>query len=57
MGLDSNNVAELEGMVVGLTIVFRRNILPLIVEGDSTIILSLATKIHNGTPVSKVTIS
>ena len=39
MGLDSNNAAEPEGMVVGVTIVVRRNILPLIVEGDRTIIL------------------
>ena len=35
MGLDSNNVAKLEGMIGDLMIVSRRNLLPLILEGDS----------------------
>ena len=55
MGPDSNNATELEDMVAGLMIAVKINLLPLIVEGDFTIILSLATKIHNGIPVSKVT--
>ena len=57
MGIESNNFAELEGMVVGLTIAIKINILPLIVEGDSAIIPLLAAKIHNGMSVSKFTSS
>ena len=41
MGINSNTAAELEGMIVGLTIVDRLNLLLAIVEGDSAIILSL----------------
>ena len=35
IGLESNNVVELEGMVVGLIITNKMNLLPLIMEGNS----------------------
>ena len=57
LGFKSNDATELEGMVVGLTIVENKGLLLVIVEGDSTIILTLAAKILHGSPVSKVTTS
>ena len=41
MGINSNNAAELEGIIAGLTIVYRHNLLLEIMEGDLAIILSL----------------
>ena len=57
IGFNSNNAAELEGMIAGLTIVDNNSILPVIVEGDSAIVLTLAAKLLHGTSVSKVTTS
>ena len=57
MGLNSNNSTKLEGMVASLMIVDRNNLLLVIMEGDSVIILSLAAKILYGSLVSKVTSS
>ena len=55
MGFNTNNAAESEGMIVGLTIVDRKGLLLVIVEGDSAIILTLAAKLLYGTLVSKLT--
>ena len=57
IGFNSNNATEIEGMIAGLTIVDNNSILPVIVEGDSAIILSLAAKLLHGSLVSKVTTS
>ena len=35
LGIDSNNAAEIDGLVEGLDMDERRNILPLILEGVS----------------------
>ena len=39
---DSNNSAELEGMLQGLQCLVRRNNFPVIIEGDSQILIHMA---------------
>eukprot|EP00253_Pinus_taeda_P022503 PITA_22503 len=53
-GWDTNNSAELEGLWKGLLIAQERNLFPIIVEGDSQILIQMATKILQGSPSSKV---
>ena len=45
---ERNNIEKLEGLVEGVSIASRNNLLPLIEEGDLQVIVSLATKIHHG---------
>ena len=47
-GFNSNNAAELDGLIAGLTLVKQKGLLPVIVEGDSAIILSMASKLLHG---------
>eukprot|EP00253_Pinus_taeda_P029276 PITA_29276 len=49
IGWNTNNVAELEGLWRGLNIAQKEGHTPLIVEGDSQIIINMATKIQQGT--------
>ena len=51
---NSNNVAELKGLLAGLDMVAQHGWLPIILEGDSQIILQMATKVLHGKLVSKV---
>lgn len=55
IGLNSNNVAELRGLLEVLSMAFRKGWLPLILEEDDQVILQMATKLLHGKPVSKVT--
>lgn len=54
IGWNTNNVAELEGLWRGLNIAQKEGLTPLIVEGDSQIIINMATKIQQGTEAQKV---
>ena len=54
IGQDTNNAAELEGLLHGLHLARQLNWFPLIIEGDSKIILKFASKIQNGQAPSKV---
>jgi hypothetical protein len=45
MGYDTNNSSELWGLIKGLQLSLDLNLQPLIIEGDSKVIISLATKI------------
>lgn len=54
MGMNSNNVEELRGLLEGLTMATQQGWLPLILEGDSQVILQLANKLLHGKSVSKV---
>ena len=54
IGENSNNVAELEGLLEGLDMASHHGWLPIILEGDSKIILQMATKLLHGKPMSKV---
>ena len=56
-GFNSNNAAKLDGLIVGLSLVKQKGLLPIIVEGDSAIILSMASKLLHGSQVSKVATS
>lgn len=56
-GWNTNNVAELEGLWRGLQIAQKYKHMPLIVEGDSQILINIATKLQQGTSVHKVSSS
>jgi hypothetical protein len=55
LGHDSNNSTELWGLIRGIQLASDLNMTHLIIEGDSKVIISLATKIINGTDPEKVT--
>eukprot|EP00253_Pinus_taeda_P031502 PITA_31502 len=54
IGWDTNNSAELEGLWQGLLEAKCQNLHPLIIEGDSQIILGMVSRIHNGSQTRKV---
>lgn len=54
IGLNSNNVADLRGLLEGLLMAVRNGWLAMILDGDSQGILQMANKLLNGKPVSKV---
>jgi len=54
IGQDTNNSAELEGLIHGLQLALDKQWLPLVVEGDSKIILRMAAKIQAGQSATKV---
>ena len=53
IGLNSNNLAELRGLFKVFTMAIWHGWLPLILEGDSQVILQMATKLMQGKLVSK----
>lgn len=55
VGWDTNNVDELEGILAGMALVANLNIQPVILEGDSQIIINLAKKLQQGYQVNKIT--
>eukprot|EP00253_Pinus_taeda_P032540 PITA_32540 len=54
IGWNTNNVAELEGLWKGINIAQKEGLTPLIVQGDSQILINMATKIQQGTEAQKV---
>ena len=54
IGQDTNNSAELEGLLHGFQLAREKQVFPLFVEGDSRIILRMAAKIQAGQPATKV---
>ena len=52
--MNSNNVAKLGGLLAGLTMDAQQGWLPIILDGDSQVILQMATKLLRGKLVSKV---
>eukprot|EP00253_Pinus_taeda_P025774 PITA_25774 len=54
IGWNTNNAAELDGLWKGLQISQQQRYIPLIVEGDSQIIINMATKIQQGSAAQKV---
>eukprot|EP00253_Pinus_taeda_P030654 PITA_30654 len=57
IGWNTNNVAELEGLWQGLNIAQKDNFFPLIVEGDSQILIKMEIKIQQGTEAHKISTS
>jgi len=53
-GWDTNNSAELEGLWQGLILAQDKGFFPLIIEGDSQIIINMVTKILQGSSSGKV---
>eukprot|EP00253_Pinus_taeda_P004733 PITA_04733 len=54
IGWNTNNATELEGRWRGLNIAQTQRYTPLIVEGDSQIIINMASKIQQGSEIQKV---
>eukprot|EP00253_Pinus_taeda_P008598 PITA_08598 len=54
IGWNTNNAAELEGLLLGLQIAHHQSFMPLIVEGDSQIIINMASKLQQGSAAQKV---
>eukprot|EP00253_Pinus_taeda_P002079 PITA_02079 len=54
IGWDTNNSAELEGLWQGLTLAWNLNLQPLVVEGDSQILIQMAKRLQNGSQASKI---
>lgn len=57
IGWNTNNAAELEGLWRGLILAQEQNFFPLIVEGDSQILINMALKIQQGSSIHKVSSS
>lgn len=57
IGWDTNNSAELEGLWQGLCLAHQHNFHPIIIEGDSQILINMATQIQQGSSASKVATS
>jgi ribonuclease HI len=55
LGYDTNNSAELWGLIKGVQLALDQNLTCLIIEGDSKIIIDLETKILNGRDPGKIT--
>ena len=45
---ERRNTTKFEGLVEGVSIYRRKNLIPLIAEGDSQFFLPLTTEIHHG---------
>ena len=54
LAIESNNSAELTGLLQGIRLTFNHDLFPLIVEGDSHLILNMATRIQNGSNITKI---
>lgn len=54
IGLDTNNSTELEGLWQGLLLAQHHGLFPLVIEGDSQILINMAKQILQGTPAHKV---
>ena len=55
LSVNTNNTAELIALIHGLTLASHYRLLPLVVEGDSEIIIRLMRKLQMGAQVDKVT--
>jgi ribonuclease HI len=55
LGCDTNNSTEIWGLITGVKMALDQNLTYLIIEGDSKIIIDLATKILNGRDPRKIT--
>jgi ribonuclease HI len=53
---DNNNIAELASLIHGLQTTNKSSLYPLIIEGDSKLIISLAKKIQCGSQENKVSL-
>ena len=57
IGEDTNNSAKLEGLLHGAEMLIRRGFLPMIIEGDSNILISAAKRLLSGQKTEKISLS
>jgi ribonuclease HI len=57
LGEMTNNVAELTGLLSGLRATIDKGHCSIVLEGDSQVIIHIITKILNGSPPSKISLS
>jgi ribonuclease HI len=57
MGHDTKKSTELWGLIRGIQLASQLNLQPIIIEGDSKVIITLVTKIINGMDPEKITLS
>ena len=57
LGIESNNGADIEGLIQGLEWVLGHFHEPLIAEGDSQVIIHPTSKLQNGSQSTKVSSS
>lgn len=57
IGRDTNNVAELEGLWKGICTTVTKNLFPLVIEGDSQILIEAVSWIQSDTSARKITSS
>jgi ribonuclease HI len=55
LGFDTNNSTEIWGLIKGVQLALDHNLTCLIIEGDSKVIIELASKILNGRNLEKIT--
>jgi len=53
IGINTNNITELEGLIMGVQWVIQKGWKPLIIEGDSKLIITMARKIQLGQKATK----
>lgn len=54
IGENTNNVVKFKALLAGMDMVMTNGWFPIILEGDSQLILQMAVKLLNGKPVHKV---
>jgi ribonuclease HI len=55
MGCETNNSMKIWGLIKGVEMALDQNLTCLIIEGDSKVIIDLATKNLNGRDLGKIT--
>ena len=55
MGYDTKKSTDIWGLIRGIELASELNLQPLIIEGDSKVIITLVTKIINGMDLKKIT--
>lgn len=51
---NTNNVAKLKRLLAGLTLAINKGWLPIVLKGESQLILQMVCKLLHGKPISKV---
>lgn len=54
IGINTNNVAEHEGLIMGMQWAIQKGWFPLIIEGDLKLIINMAKKIQLGKKATNV---
>jgi ribonuclease HI len=55
LGFNTNNLAKIWGLIRGVQLALDHNLTCLVIEGDSKVIIELASKILNGKNLERIT--